>query len=207
MSGGNHGWANPSPAGLVALGIACFTFFALLTGKVEHTALPLMGVWLLGGFIVQIVVGLIELKEGNIVGGNVFTFFAAFFMFVTGLNMIVKFWAASKGIALDARIDGWAWLVLAIALTFFWPCYLAGPKSMGLAVTAIVPAGWILCLMDLHIIGHEYALIAGWLILITGALGLYTGLAIAVNTRFQRAVLPVGSPILKEKSSHISAAG
>ena len=28
-------WANPTPAGLVALAVACFGFFALLSGKVE----------------------------------------------------------------------------------------------------------------------------------------------------------------------------
>lgn len=43
MSNNNGGWANPAPAGLVALGVACFIFFALLSGKVTAGAMPLMG--------------------------------------------------------------------------------------------------------------------------------------------------------------------
>ena len=55
MSSNEHNaWASPAPAGLVALAIACFGFYALLTGKVDHSCIPLLGFWLLGGFFVQI---------------------------------------------------------------------------------------------------------------------------------------------------------
>jgi succinate-acetate transporter protein len=90
MSEQEKGWANPAPAGLTALAIACFTFYALLTGKVELTALPLLGAWLLGGFIVQIVVGIIEYKEGNLIGGNVFTVFAAFLCLPVELRCLLN---------------------------------------------------------------------------------------------------------------------
>ncbi|MEI6856984.1 hypothetical protein [Psychrilyobacter sp.] len=36
-------WSNPTPAGLVALAVACFCFFAILSGKVTHDAMPLLG--------------------------------------------------------------------------------------------------------------------------------------------------------------------
>jgi len=109
-------WSNPTPAGLVALAVACFGFFALLTGKITAGALPLLGCWLLGGFIVQLVVALIDLKGGNTTGGNTFLFFSAFFMLVGGLEMMVKSFLSKTGLTLDARVDGWAWLVLAITL-------------------------------------------------------------------------------------------
>lgn len=198
MSKDNYGWASPAPAGLVALAIACFTFFALQTGRVEHSAAPLLGVWLLGGAIVQVIVGVIELREGQIVGGNVFTFFSAFFMFVTGSELLLKTLLASKGIAFDARMDGWAWLVLCIALTTWAPAYiLKAAKSMAFLIIAITPAVWIVCLTDLTVIAKTWVPCAGWLLLITGIFGLYTAAAIVLNTTFGKAILPTGSPFMK----------
>lgn len=120
-----HAPANPGPAGLVALAMACFTFYAVHTGKVEGSAIPLLGIWLIGGFVVQVIVGVMELNHGNIVGGNIFTFFSAFFMLVTGLELIFKYFAGIYGWAVDARIDGWAWLALSIALITWTPGILS----------------------------------------------------------------------------------
>ena len=80
MATQQHSFANPAPAGLGALAMACFTFYAMFTGKVSHDALPLLACWLVGGAICQLTCGLIELKDHNISGGNVFLFFGAFFM-------------------------------------------------------------------------------------------------------------------------------
>jgi len=90
MKGGVHwmsshgNWVGAGPAGLVALAVACFCFFALLTGRIDHSAIVIMGVWLIGGFVIQIITALLELKEGNLLGGNVFTFFSAYFMLIAG---------------------------------------------------------------------------------------------------------------------------
>ena len=48
MSSNEHNtWASPAPAGLVALAIACFCFYALLAGKVDHSCIPcwVYGYW------------------------------------------------------------------------------------------------------------------------------------------------------------------
>ena len=101
---GNSSWANPAPAGLVALAVACFTFYAILTGKVDGTAAPLLGCWIIGGFVVQLIVGLIELMEDAVTGGNIFLFFSAFFMLVGGLEFFVKVYSQKlTGIAVDTR--------------------------------------------------------------------------------------------------------
>ena len=70
-------WANPATAGLTALAIVCTCFFAILTGIVPHTAAPMLGCWMIGGFVVQFVVALIELRSGAMLGGNVFLLFSA----------------------------------------------------------------------------------------------------------------------------------
>jgi succinate-acetate transporter protein len=198
MSGSQQEWANPGPAGLTALAIACFTFYALLTGKVDHTALPLLGAWLLGGFIVQIVVAIIEYKEGGLIGANVFTVFAAFFMFTGGVEMLLKFIYASNNVALDARIDGWAWLVLSATLFIWcWGYFKTSPLCLNLAVIGLVLACPLVALRDLGILGSSAAVWAGNLLLFTGIMGLYTAGAIILNTTFGRTILPMGSPFFK----------
>ena len=200
MSGHEKGWVGAGPAGLVALAMACFIFFALLTGRVEHSAIPLMGIWLVAGFVVQLVTALLELKEGNLLGGNVFTFFSAFFMLASGLELLFKFFAAHNGVELDARISGYAWVAICIAITMWTPAYLAGARSLSLVVVSLVPALWIIGLRDIGILGANWAPAAGYLALVGGIFGLYTSSAIILNDKFGKTVLPLGSPFIKINS-------
>ena len=192
-------WSNPTPAGLVALAVACFCFFALLSGKVTHDALPLLGIWLLGGFVVQLVVALIDLKGGNTTGGNTFLFFSAFFMLVGGLEMITKFLMATNNIALDARIDGWAWLVLTIVVMLWTPAFLKTPLVLSLIVFAFDISLPFITLMDLGILSKDFAVIPAWGLLIAGIFGIYLSAAMVVNTAFGREVYPMPGPIIKDK--------
>lgn len=199
-------WVGAGPAGLVALAMACFCFFALLTGRVDHSAMALLGIWLMGGFVVQIVTALLELREGNLLGGNVFTFFSAFFMLVSGAEMLVKFYAAHTGLVIDARLSGWAWLAITMAITLWTPAYLAGARSLSLVVISLVPALWIIALRDLGVLGPEWAPIAGYFALLGGLMGIYTSAAVILNSKFSRVILPVGSPFIKLSQTPSAAA-
>lgn len=198
-------WADPAPAGLVALAMACFTFFAVYSGRVDASATPLLGIWLLGGFVVQLTVGLIELKQGNIVGGNVFLFFSAFFMFVTGLELLFKFFMTQNGITLDASIDGWAWLVLGIALVTWTPAYLKNSNGiMSLCVLALDIAVPLVAIKDLGLFGTGALLtvmsqIIAYSLLIAGILGLYVAAAVILNKTMGRAVIKVPGPLFRAK--------
>lgn len=194
-----HGPANPGPAGLVALAMACFTFYAVHTGKVDGSCIPLLGIWLIGGFIVQVIVGVMELNHGNILGGNIFTFFSAFFMFVTGSELIFKFFAAQNGWVIDARIDGWAWLALAIALLTWTPGYLKAPLSLLGVVLALDVAVPVVAFMDLGILGHEWHAVSGNFLGLAGVFGLYTAWGVVLNTHFGRTIIPMGGPIIKDQ--------
>ena len=198
MSGHGSGWANPAPAGLVALAVACFVFFALLAGKVKASCLPLMGVWLLGGFVVQLVVGIVELAEGALVGGNVFLYFSAFFMLVGGLEMQLKFFGGKFGWGLDATIDGWAWLALFISLLFFqFAYYKTSTTVMGILLLSLTIAVFFVAMMDGGWMGAQYKPISAYGLLISGILGLYQASAIILNGAFGKTILPVGGPLMK----------
>lgn len=194
---GTKEWSNPTPAGLVALAVACFCFFALLSGRVTHEALPLLGVWLLGGFVVQLIVAIVDLKAGNTTGGNTFLFFSAFFMLVGGIEMIMKFNAATNGTVLDARIDGWAWLVLTIVLLLWTPAFFKTPLVLTLIVLALNVSLPFITLMDLGILPGTYSTIPAWGLLTAGILGIYLSAAIIVNTAFGKEVYPMPGPIIK----------
>jgi len=184
-------WSNPTPAGLVALAVACFCFFALLNGYVESSAIPLLGCWLIGGFVVQIVVALLDLKCGNLTGGNTFLFFSAFFMLTGGLEMFVKYHGAINNIPLDARIDGWAWLVLAIVLLLWTPAFLKTFSLLSIIVLVLNVALPLIALIDLGLLPGSVAPIPAYALLIAGIFGIYLSATIVVNTAYGRAVYPI----------------
>lgn len=187
-------WSNPTPAGLVALAIACFCFFALLSGKVTHDALPLLGCWLIGGFVVQIIVALLDLKSGNSTGGNTFLFFSAFFMLVGGLEMIMKFNMANKGIVFDAQIDGWAWMVLTSALILWTPAFFKSTRLLTIVVLALDVSLPFITLMDLGILPKTYATIPAYGLLVAGIVAIYLSSAMIVNTAYGKKVYPLPGP-------------
>jgi len=179
-------WSNPTPAGLVALAVACFCFFALLNGYVKSTAMPLVGCWLLGGFAVQIVVALLDLKGGNYSGGNTFLFFSAFFMLVGGLAMFVK-----SGGAVDTRIDGYAWAALSLAVLLWTPAFLKTFNLLSIIILALDVALPLITLIDLTVLSHDLAFIPAYALLAAGLVALYLSAALVVNTTYGKTVYPV----------------
>lgn len=193
------GWASPAPAGLTALAVACFTFFAVLTGRVPGTTAPLLGCWLIGGFVVQLVVGLVELKEGHLLGGNVFLFFSAFFMLAGGLEFLVKASGDFAAFGVTSEIDGWAWLVLLLTLILWTPAYLKTSTAvLGITVLFLDVAVLFVTLRDLAILPAATAgPIAGWAIGGGGVLAIYHAAALQLNTAWGKTILPLGTSILK----------
>lgn len=90
-----HSFATPAPAGLAALATICFGFGASFLGLVDVSGLPLLSAWLIGGFVVQLTVAVIELKDHNVTGGNVFLFFSAFFMLAAAISIFIKWYMIS----------------------------------------------------------------------------------------------------------------
>ncbi len=195
---GQKEWATPGPAGLVALAVACFGFYAVLSGTVQPTAVPVLGLWLLGGFVVQLSVALIEMKSGVVTGGNVFLFFSAFFMLVGGMEFIFKYFAAANGWVVDFTIDGWLWLPLLITLLFWTAAYLKeSPAIMSMVVLLLDVGVFFVTFMDMGVLARSWSPIAAFLLLGAGICALWVASAIIINTAFGRKILPMPGPILK----------
>lgn len=193
-------WANPAPAGLVALAVACFTFFALLGGKVTAGALPLMGCWLIGGFVVQLAVAIIELKQGATTGGNVFLFFSAFFMLTGGIEMFIKFAAPLKGWELDTTIDGWAWMVLFFILVLYTVAYLRESNLVMNFILLFLDVGvFFVTFIDIAWLPASFKPAAAYPLLAAGILAIYLSASIVINKAFDKTVLPVGKPLLRKR--------
>lgn len=191
-------WANPTPAGLVALAVACFCFFALLTGKVDKSAMPLMGCFLIGGFFIQIIVGLLDLKSQNLAGGNTFLYFSVYFMLVSGSEMFLKYFISG----LDTRIDGWAWLALAFVVLLFTPAFYKSPAILFILVLILNIAVPCIVVADLRIFTPETSAIfsktAGYALLVCGILGIYLAGAMIVNGTYGKKILPNPDPFYKK---------
>ena len=184
-------WANPTAAGLVALAAACACFFAMLTGRVEASAMPLIGCWLIGGFVIQIVVGLLDLKGGNHAGGNTFLFFSAFFMLVSGIEMFLKYNAIVAGTPLDGRIDGYVWLFLTVVMYLWSPAFFVKFNLLSVIVILLDIALPFIALTDLGVIAKSYGQIAGWSLLCAGIVAVYLSAATVVNTAFNKKIYPM----------------
>ena len=184
-------WSNPSPAGLVAYAVACYCFFAVFTGKVDNSALPLLGCWLIGGFVIQIVVGIVDLKNRNLAGGNLFLFFSGFFMLTGGLGMFLKYRSIADGVPLDARIDGYAWLVLCIIVILWTPAFFKKFSLLSVTVLVLNVALPLIALADIGVIPKSPALqIAAWALLVSGSLAIYVASALVVNGTYGKKIYP-----------------
>lgn len=190
-------WANPTPAGLVALAVACFVFFALLTGKVEKSAMPLVGCFLIGGFFIQFVVALLDLKSNNISGGNTFLYFSAYFMLVSGAEMFLKYFLSG----VDTRIDGWAWLALMLVVILWTPAFFKAPAILFVIVLGLNVAVPCIVISDLKLftpdVSNVFSQVAGYSLLCCGLLGIYLSGAIVVNTTFGKTIFPNPAPFYK----------
>ena len=180
-------WSNPTAAGLVALAAVCFCFFAMLDGHLVKSSgtLLVLGGWLIGGFVVQFVVGILDLKGGNHSGGNVFLFFSAFFMLATGIGMFVK----GLGFPSDPTIDAYAWLALMLAMWLWTPAFF---KKINILTFIVLLVDGALLFIVLNDFGyHDFIGIGAWLLFAAGILAIYLSAAIVVNTAFGKKIYPM----------------
>ena len=195
----HKGPASPAPAGLVAFAVACWTFVGVFTGFVTYDGLPSLAAWLLGGFVVQIIVAKGELEEGNLLGGNVFCFFHGFFMLTGAISSLFKWLAPILGLAIDSRVEGLGWGACTVALILWSPAYFKTANgTFSLAIIFTDLALILITLKDLTVIsGMTVNYIIAVCLFLAGAIGIYVTAATQLNTAFGKTVLPLAKPLIK----------
>lgn len=195
-----HSFVSPGPAGLGALAVACFGFGAVFSGKVGLGGLPLLSAWLIGGGIVQYTVAVMELKDHNMTGGNVFLFFSAFFMFGAALSVLAKYLMLSGVIGTvkpESMVEGFCWMAGAAFLTAVTPSYLKSPTPLFLIVLLLDIVLWMIVGLDMGQFGAGIKPIIGYLLYAAGWIAIYLVAAIVNNHIFGRVVLPTFGALLK----------
>jgi len=190
--------ASPGPAALCALSVVCFTFFALLTGRVPHEAAPGLIAICFAGAVIQIIAAIMDLNHGDLVGGTTFFVFGGFFMLGTGINQTLHFVAAMTKTHFSPAMDGWFFLCLALILIVLTPSFATISSIFFLALLFADAAVLILSLVNLKMIGPAFAPLAGWLILGIGLIGIYLVFAQVFNTAMGKMIFPLGSPLIKK---------
>lgn len=193
-------WANPGPAGIISLGFALMIFFALLTGRVPPESHMVAGLWLLGCFVIQVSVGLIDLRLGSSFGGNTFLWFGAFFCLATGLVFVWEYFAHIYGWPVNMTLQGYLWICIWIVMWLCWPVLVkCFPLTLGIVFCIMNLCAPLLALMNLHILPPKVtAPIIGWAILPASLLSLYSGASMVVNMTLGKELFPLGRPILKQ---------
>lgn len=195
-----HTFVSPGPAGLGALAVACFGFGAVFSGKVGLGGLPLLAAWLIGGGIVQYTVAVMELKDHNMTGGNVFLFFSAFFMFGAALSVTAKYLMLSGMIGAvkpESMVEGFCWMAGASFLTAVTPSYMKSPTPLFLIVLLLDVVLWLIVGVDMGKLGAEAKPIIGYLLYAAGWIAIYLVAAIVNNNIFGRVVLPTFGALIK----------
>ena len=196
-----HHAASPTPAGLVAFAVACYTFTAVFAGLVPGEGLFLLGCWLVGGFVVQIIVASKEIDHGVQLGGNVFLFFQGFFMLTGAISSFAKYLCL---FVWNTMVEGFGWLACTLALIIWTPGYLKTankPFAAAVVFTDIALIGVIL--NDMYLLGSAAGIvkpIVAICLAIAGSLGIYVASAIQLNSCFGKTVFPLGTPWIKDKT-------
>lgn len=198
MAGDSRGFANCGAANLIGIATSCFGFYALLTGQVKESAMLLLAMWLVGGFVLMIAVTVFAIMQGQELESNIGLVFTSYLMLTGGIAFTAKWLAMTNGLVIDGRIEGYLWLGPVLALWLWTPSiFKATPLVFNLMVAAIDIGLAVLALVSLGVLGPAFLPVVGYCLLATAILALYLSSAQITNNTFGRAVLPVGAPIIK----------
>jgi uncharacterized protein len=192
-----HSFTSPGPASLGAFAVAVFGFGAVYLGQVGLTGLPLLAAWLVGGCLIQLVAAVIELKDKNLVSGNVFLYFSGIFMLAAALSVIAKFFMLSHGMKPDSTVEGWLWLAGTGFLIGMTPGYAKSNLILFLIVVMADAALLMIALLDLGVISAAAKPAIGYLCIACGVFAIYLIAAMATNSVYGKAVFPVPPALIK----------
>lgn len=189
--------ANPGPLGLAAFALTTIALSLVNAGvfgiDLEMAIIPLA---LMFGGTVQLMVGMLEYREGNTFGLTAFTSYGAFWLWFglllvfTGNGIIPEVSAAAIGVVL---------VLWGVFSTGLWVSTFKLNFALWVVFLTLSVTFYLLGFGDL--LGNGTLVTAGgWLGLFTGVGALYTSMAEVTNWSFDREVLPLGEAPLSESA-------
>jgi uncharacterized protein len=195
MANHEHPFANPGPAGQMVLAFYLACLWPIATNQAPHELAPVLVALGLAGGIVQLTAGIIELRNGEIVGGNIMCAFSAFMFLGMGENLLkaLKLLPSST-----AAVDGWIFLVMGLLMVGFTPCFFTA--NLGASVFMIF-TDIFFCSAGLSwILGSSLLwTIAGWSLPFVVLSILWNVFGRVLNTHFGRQVIKMGPPLIKKE--------
>jgi uncharacterized protein len=195
MANHEHTFANPGPAGQMVLAFYLACLWPIATKQAPHELAPVLVALGLAGGIVQLTAGIIELRNGEIVGGNIMCAFSAFMFLGMGENLLkaLKLLPSST-----AAVDGWIFLVMGILMVGFTPCFFTA--NLGASVF-MMTTDIFFCSAGLSwILGSSLLwTIAGWSLPFVVLSILWNVFGRVLNTHFGRQVIKMGPPLIKKE--------
>jgi len=197
-----HQWANPGPSGLFALALVLLTLWASFTGLVDGKASATMIIaWLALAGLVQTIVGLIQLRNGNFMG-NLQLLFGMFFCIgialCKGISLFAPEWFLAKlGYHVPDALLGVVLCYLAFVLACYLPIVIHAPSVVFYFTLFSVPCIAAIGLLDMGIL--DRAVIGkplGWAIGAVDLLCIYSAVAELVNQGLRKQVFPMGKPLV-----------
>jgi uncharacterized protein len=178
-------WANPGALGLVGFGFSTMLLQLFNLGLFANPV-PLVFGFFWGG-IGQVIVGIIEGKRGDTFGLTAFTSYGLFWMALSFYFMLS--WGGL--VKVDADGLGWMCILFAIFSAFLT---IGTFKMTKVHIFVFVSVTILFALLAGHFLAGWSSKIPGVEGLFCSAAAAYGGLAIAINAKYGKTVLPMGNP-------------
>lgn len=190
--------ANPAPLGLAGFGLTTVVLSSINAGLLQGegptlTAVVVPLAFAYGG-VAQIIAGILEFKSGNTFGTVAFTSYGlfwwwyAFLLWTVGAGWLKPPAANAVGVTLLL----WGVFTLYMWIATFRANFAVWSVFLLLWITFFLLAGG-----DLGM-GAGWHAAGGWVGLATGIDALYVSFAEVTNATFNKTVLPLGAPLVKD---------
>lgn len=192
MSNSDHPFASPNPAGLMVLSFLLIGVFSISSGYASHTlAAALIPLGFASG-LVQFTVGVIELRNGQIVGGNIMLGFSLFCFMTMWADLLKPMNLMPTN---TADVTGFVYTLMAIyMICFTLPSFYKNLVNVIFMITTDI---FFLGTGLSQLLGFPvFATIATWSLVPIIITAIWQAVGEVLNTQLGRTIVKFGPPLL-----------
>ncbi len=181
-------WAPGGVATLYLVGAIMMGIFAFMTGQVGPDTAPILGVWILGVSVPLLMLGVIDLRRGDLLFGTIGMVFGALVGLSASLAFIITMWIHGL-----SPLNGWWLLGTGIIFFLLIPAIQKVSKSMSVMFGVEGVSILSIALGIIGVFGSSSLPLTfgGCLSLIFGFYCWYAATAQLVNAMYKKAILPL----------------